>query len=86
MENEEMGEPIKLYRNGEMIETVSPSVAIEWQAQGWNLTPDMMLNAAPDELPAVAPELEPAHWAADMLNHVEPEPTQRKPGRPKKTQ
>lgn len=57
MENEEMSEPIKLYRNGEMIETVSPSVAREWQAQGWKLMPDMMPNAAPDELPAL-PEVD----------------------------
>ncbi len=80
-----MSEPIKLYRNGETIETCAPSVAREWQAQGWSLTPDMMPNAAPIELPET-PEPEPAHWAADMVNFVEPEPVQRKPGRPKKAQ
>jgi len=64
---DEMSEPIKLYRNGETIETCAPSVARAWQAQGWSLTPDMMPNAAPIELP-----------------EVEPEPVQRKPGRPKK--
>ena len=91
-----MSEPIKLYRNGEMIETCAPSVAREWQAQGWSLTPDMMPNAAPvDELPSLPEagteepfpwEIKPDHWAADMLNYVEPEPAQpkRKAGRPKK--
>ncbi len=76
-----MSEPIKLYRNGETIETCAPSVARAWQAQGWSLTPDMMPSAAPED---EQPEVE--HWAADMLNYVEPEPVQRKPGRPKKAQ
>lgn len=73
-----MSEPIKLYRNGEMIETVSPSVAREWQAQGWKLQPDMMPNAAPDELPesgldvTFLVEFEPN---PDVV-FVEPEPAQ----------
>lgn len=79
-----MSEPIKLYRDGEMIETVSPSVAREWQLHGWSLTPDMMPNVAPDELPALLEieDEEPFPW------EMTPEPAQpkRKPGRPKKIQ
>lgn len=89
----EMSEPIKLYRDGEVIETYAPSVAREWQKQGWSLTPDMMPNATPedeqDDVPFdFAPEPEPEHWAADMINYVEPEPepVKRKAGRPKKAQ
>lgn len=86
----DMSEPIKLYRNGEMIETLAPSVAKEWQKQGWSLTPDMMPNAAPEDDDALIQEeaQEPAHWAADMINYVEPEPQPAKPkvGRPKKSQ
>lgn len=89
MENDEMSEPIKLYRDGEMIETVSPSVAREWQAQGWKLTPDMMPNTAPDKLPESS-DVEDviSFWNDDMVNFVEPEPAQpkRKAGRPKKAQ
>ncbi len=86
-----MSEPIKLYRNGDEIVTCSPSVAREWQAQGWSLTPDMMPNVAPEDEQDKVPfdfAPEPEHWAADMLNYVEPEsqPVKRKAGRPKKTQ
>ncbi len=81
-----MSEPIKLYRNGETVETCAPSVARAWQAQGWSLTPDMMPNAAPEEATEVEDEI--PFWAGEMVNYTEPEPEQpkRKAGRPKKVQ
>lgn len=93
----EMSEPIKLYRNGEVIETYAPSVAREWQTQGWSLTPLESEAVAPvdvedtgdlDDSPVwLSPEPVPAaivaeHWAGDMINYVEPEPAQEPVKRP----
>ena len=81
-----MSEPIKLYRNGEMIETCAPSVAREWQAQGWSLTPDMMPNSAPDELPLDGLDITfPVEFDPNPnIVFVEPAQPKRKAGRPRK--
>lgn len=80
-----MSEPIKLYRDGQTIETFSPSTAKAWQAIGWTLQPDAM----PDEVQPAEPVISTEHWAGDMLTQIAPEPIQnpsRRTGRPKKTQ